>query len=882
MPGLGTTFGRGGATTALPDLMNADAILIMGSNMAENHPVGFQWVMEAKERGARIIHVDPRFSRTSAVSDIWAPLRAGSDIVFLGGLVNFVIENSKEFREYVVNYTNAPIIISEDFEDTDDLDGLFSGWDPERRSYNPQTWAYAHCGTFDSAEQEYVDGGHAKESGRLTVPDLTSCERDDTLQHPGCVYQILKRHFARYTPEMVETACGVPRKLFLKIAETFCSASGPEKTAAMCYALGWTQHSDGVQIIRTAAILQLLLGNIGRPGGGIMALRGHASIQGSTDIPTLYDILPGYLPMPKLGVNSKDLATYYSKHQDKTGLWWNIDKYMVSLLKAYYGESATKENDWGYGWLPRVTGDHSHQGYFLDMMDGKVEGLFVMGQNPAVAGPNSRFERKALSKLKWLVVRDLVELESASFWYDSPEIGRGELRTEEIGTEVFFLPAAGHAEKEGCFTNTQRLIQWHQKAVDPPGDARSEPWFVYHLGRRLKQRARDDSRPRNAGLNALTWDYSLEGKNHDPSVEEVLQEINGRFLPDCTLVSGYSDLKADGSTVCGCWIYSGIFPAPGQNRANDRKARDFYGHGWAFSWPSDRRVLYNRASARPDGQPWSERKKLVWWDDVQKKWTGLDVPDFTATKPPDYTPPKGAEGDAALAGNRPFILHPDGLGWIWAPVGLADGPLPTHYEPLESPVRNPLYGQQTNPAAMPEQRPGNQYANSPDDRFPYVMTTYRLTEHHTSGAMSRTLSHLAELQPDPFCEISRELAAERGIRNGDWVTITSMRGIIEARALVTSRIQSLDVCGKRVHQVGVPYHWGYRGLVKGDIANDLIAISEEPNVRISEKKVILCNLVAGRRARGKEALEQMEAQIWGPRTAGHSPVGSASEGKSWR
>src|SRR4051812_29457650 len=654
--------------------MNADAVLIMGSNMAENHPVGFQWVMEAKERGSKVIHVDPRFSRTSAVADIWAPLRAGSDILLLGGLVNYVLQNGKEFREYVVNYTNAPNIISEGFKDTEELDGLFSGWDPEGHVYDPQSWAYANAGPLPDDPERFVHMGYVKQGAEMVVPDINSCERDETLENPRCVYQILKRHFARYTPEMVESSCGVPQKLFLKIAETFCSASGPEKTAAVCYALGWTQHSDGVQIIRTAAILQLLLGNIGRPGGGIMALRGHASIQGSTDIPTLYDILPGYLPMPRLGVNSHNLATYLSQHRDRTGWWWNIDKYIVSLLKAYYGEAATDQNDWGFSWLPRVTGDHSHQGYFLDMMDGKMEGLFVMGQNPAVAGPHSRFERKALAKLQWLVVRDLVEMETASFWYDSPEIERGELRTEEIATEVFFLPAAGHAEKGGCFTNTQRLIQWHEKAVDPPGDARSEPWFVYHLGRRLKEKARLDPSRRNAGLNALTWDYSLSGKHQEPSVEEVLQEINGRRLPDRTLVSGFGDLKADGSTSCGCWIYSGIFPAPGRNRANERQPHDFYGHGWAFSWPADRRILYNRASARPDGNPWSERKKLVWWDETEKKWTGLDVPDFTTTKPPDYEPPPGAEGDAALSGNRPFILHPDGLGWIWVPVGLEDGP----------------------------------------------------------------------------------------------------------------------------------------------------------------------------------------------------------------
>ncbi len=837
--------------------MNADAILIMGSNMAENHPVGFQWVMEAKERGAKIIHVDPRFSRTSAVADIWAPLRAGSDVLFLGGLINYVLEHGKEFREYVVNYTNASAIVGNDFQDTEDLDGLFSGWHSEKKKYDPASWGFAGCPPC--GEEQETDGAQAKEGN--TAQDLSPCGFDRTLQHPKCVYQILKKHFARYTPEMVERYAGVPRELFLKIAETFCSASGEEKTGAICYALGWTQHSDGVQIIRTAAILQLLLGNIGRPGGGIMALRGHASIQGSTDIPTLFDILPGYLPMPKFGFDAHTLATYIEKHRDQKGWWWNFDKYIVSLLKAYYGDAATKENDFGFGWLPRVTGDHSHQGYFLEMMDGKVDGLFVMGQNPAVAGPHSRLERKALAKLKWLVVRDLVELETATFWYDSPEIGRGELRTEEIATEVFLLPAAGHAEKEGCFTNTQRLLQWHQKAVDPPGDARSEPWFVYHLGRRLKEKARVDPRPRNAGLNALTWDYSLKGKHHEPSVEEVLQEINGRFVIDGKLVSSYLDLKADGSTSSGCWIYSGVFPAPGQNRANERKSRDFYGHGWAFSWPLDRRVLYNRASARPDGRPWSERKKLVWWDEAQKKWTGLDVPDINVTKPPSYRPPAGAVGDAALGGDRPFILHSDGLGWIWVPVGLADGPLPAHYEPWESPVRNPLYAQQTNPPAMAKQRPDNQYADSPDVRFPYVLTTYRLTEHHTSGAMSRTLPHLAELQPDPFCEISPELAAERGIKNGEWVTITSMRGIIEARALVTSRMQPLDIDGKRVEQVGLPYHWGYRGLVKGDIANDLVAISQEPNVRIQESKVLLGNVEAGRRARGKEAVEELGEEI---------------------
>jgi formate dehydrogenase major subunit len=832
VPGLGASFGRGGATTAPSDLLNSDAILIMGSNMAENHPVAFQWVLEARERGAQVIHVDPRFSRTSAMANIWAPLRAGSDILFLGALIRYVLETGKEFRDYIVHYTNAPCILPEDFQDTEDLDGLFSGWDANNKKYDHSTWSYKQG------------------------------QRDETLRHPRCVYQVLKRHFSRYKPELVENSCGISKEHFLTIAEAFCSASGAEKTGAICYALGWTQQSKGPQIIRAAAILQLLLGNIGRPGGGILALRGHASIQGSTDIPTLYDLLPGYLPMPKLGEDAHDLAAYIEKHRDPTGWWWNFDKYIVSLLKAYYGEDAKQENNWGFDWLPRTTGDHSHQGYFLEMMDGKVDGLFVMGQNPAVAGPNSRVERKALAQLKWLVVRDLVELETASFWYDSPEVDRGELRTEEIATEVFFLPAAGHAEKNGCFTNTQRLLQWHQKAVDPPGEARSETWFMYHLGRRLKEKAKRDSRPRNAGLNALTWSYSLEGKLQEPKVEEILQEINGYRLPGHQLLSGFGDLQADGSTACGCWIYSGVYPRAGENRANQHSSRDLWGHGWGFSWPSDRRILYNRASARPDGAPWSERKKLIWWDAQKKEWAGLDVPDFTKTKPPDYQPADGAHGDDALAGDKPFILHADGVGWILAPTGLADGPLPAHYESLESPVRNPLYPrQQCNPMAQREDRADNQYANSPDEKFPYVMSTYRLTEHHTSGAMSRMLPHLAELQPEFFAEISTELAAERGIENGGWVTIMTPRGIVEARALVTPRMRPLVINGNTVHQLGVPYHWGYRGLVKGDSANDLVAISEEPNVRIMEAKGMLCNVAAGRRARGAAALEQLSAYL---------------------
>jgi formate dehydrogenase major subunit len=838
----------------------------MGSSMAENHPVGFQWVIAARERGAKIIHVDPRFNRTSAMADIWVPLRAGSDIIFLGALIDYVLENKKEFREYVVNYTNASTILRDDFRDTEDLDGLFSGWDAEKKKYDPETWLYKGAPSKDTggetAGHSEAGGGHGKDRGG-EAQDAGKFEADPTLENPRCVFQVLKRHFSRYTPEMVERYCGVSKEVFLKTAEAFTSASGPEKTAAICYAVGWTQHSKGVQIIRAAAILQLLLGNIGRPGGGILALRGHASIQGSTDIPTLYDILPGYLPMPLFESDSYKLKDYIKKHKARIGLWANFDKYFVSLLKAYYGEAANAEKDFGFNWLPRVTGDHSHFGYWLEMAEGKMEGLFVMGQNPAVGAPNGRLERKALAKLKWLVVRDMVETETASFWYDSPETKRGELSPDDIATEVFLFPAAGTAEKDGTFTNTQRLLQYRNQAVEPPGDARSETWFIYHLGRRLKEKAKNDVRPRNAGLNALTWNYATHGEHAEPDVEEVLQEINGRSLPDGKLVEGLKALKNDGSTSCGCWIYSGVFPQPGENKANKREPKGYLGHGWGFAWPHDCRIIYNRASARPDGKPWSERKKLVWWDVEKKQWTGLDTPDFEKTTPPDAKENiDRGHGVEALGGAKPFVLHPDGVGWLYVASGLKDGPLPTHYEALESLVSNPLYAQQTDPAADKKERAGNEYAASPEDpRFPYVLTTYRLTEHHTAGGMSRTLSHLAELQPELFTEVSPELAAEAGLEHGEWATITTARGIVEARVMVTRRMRAMWVDGRRIHHVGLPYHWGYRGLVRGDIANDLLSISEEPNVRIMEAKALVCNITPGRRERGAEALRQLSANI---------------------
>jgi formate dehydrogenase major subunit len=847
VPGLGTSFGRGGATTAQQDLANADCILIEGSSMAEAHPVGFRWVMKAKERGATIIHVDPRFSRTSALADVWVPLRAGTDIVFLGGLIRHLIENDLFFREYVVYYTNASCILSDEYRDPEDNgDGYFSGWNEEKRAYDTHSWLYK--------------GG-----------DLSRPQRDLTLQDPQCVFQKLKRHFSRYTPEMVEKICGVPPVLFHKVADALVAASGPERTAAVCYAVGWTQHSKGAQIIRTAAILQLLLGNIGRPGGGILALRGHASIQGSTDIPTLYDILPGYLTMPRKG--DETLEQYLDKYTKKSGLWSNYPKYLVSTLKAYYGRHATAQNDFGYGWLPKLTGNHSFFEFLYEMLDGKMEGMFLMGQNPAVGAPNSRLQRKALSKLNWLVVRDMVEIESANFWRESPEIERGELKSEEVETEVFFFPAAGHAEKEGAFTNTQRLLQWREKAVDPPGDCRSDAWFVHQLALRLIAKAKASNDAIDEPLRALDWWYP-EDELGDPKMEAVLAEINGwqtdpggnegvvfgidrdgnaHHGPQ---VNGFAELKSDGSTASGCWIYSGVLGPDGVNKANSRKPKGYLGHGWGYSWPSDRRIIYNRASARPDGSPWSERKKLVWWD--SEKWTGIDVPGFVKGKAPEYRPDESAEGLDAIPGDAPFILHEDGLGWLYVPKGLQDGPLPTHYEPLESPVSNELYSHETNPAVKWFTRDDNRFAPPGDARFPFVLTTYRLTEHHTAGGMSRFLSHLAELQPEMFAEISPELATELKISNGDYICIVTLRGAIEARALVSRRIRPMHLNGTTVHQVALPYHFGSAGPVRGGAANDLLAISGEPNVTIMEAKALTCNIVPGRLPRGAAYLDWIE------------------------
>jgi formate dehydrogenase major subunit len=857
VPGLGTTFGRGAATTFQQDLANSDCILVMGSNMAEAHPVGFRWPMKAKERGATLVHVDPRFTRTSAMADVYVPIRAGSDIAFLGGLINYVLEHDRWFREYVLAYTNATSIVDDGFRDAEDLDGVFVGFDRERGRYDPERMRWNYAGSPPQPQTHAPDHMTTMPYSARLGDVASKPPTDPSFEHPMCVLNVLRRHYARYTPEVVASICGCSFEQFTRVAELLCANSGRERTSAIVYAVGWTQHTTGVQMIRAAGILQLLLGNIGRPGGGIMAMRGHASIQGSTDVSTLYDTLPGYLTQPVAQKGHGTLAEYLEREHVAGGYWSNIPKFLVSLLKAWYGDAATRENDFGFGWIPVVDDDYSQLRTVARMVEEEVEGFFLFGQNPAGGSPNAAYNREALRHLDWLVVRDWFEIESACFWYKGPE-GPD---PGTIKTEVFFVPAAAASEKDGTLTNTQRLLQWHDKALDPPDDCRSDAWFLMHLGTRLKRLYAGSTSPRDQGLLALTWDYERDTQEvlpdgsisripDEPDVEKVLREINGYRVSDGAHVAGFAELADDGSTACGCWIYSGVFPDPTKNLARRRRRTPgmYTDLEWGFAWPANRRILYNRASADPSGLPWSERKKYVWWDEEAGRWTGVDVPDFEPTKPPSYRAADGAAGMDAIDGVSPFIMKPDGKGWLYAPAGTKDGPLPTHYEPFETPVANALYGQQQNPVAKRLDVAMNELAEPLDATYPIVGTTYRLTEHYLSGPMSRFDSWLNELQPEMFVELSPELAAERGVEHGGWLLVTTRRGAIEARAMVTSRVRPLEVDGRTVHQIGVPFHWGFAGETVGAIGNDLTSIVFEPNVSIHEAKAFTCDVRAGRLA----------------------------------
>jgi len=829
--------------------------------MAECHPVAFRWAMKAKLKGAKIIHVDPRFTRTSAKADIYASIRAGSDIAFLGGIINYVLNDRRWnadsfFQQYLVNYTNAASIVNEDFQDTEDLDGIFSGF--MQSSDVEDQWPYNGSNSrYDGTSWQYVRRGKDLKS-KLPLEDMALEElirflkmppvlKDEKLQHPCTVFQLVRKHFSRYTPEMVEKVTGCPKETFLKIAHTVLENSGRDRTTSWAYAVGWTQHTYGPQIIGCCALLQLLLGNIGRPGGGILALRGHASIQGSSDIPTLYHSIHGYMPAPSVLKDHSTLRAYLASEASATGYWANMPKFLVSYLKSMYGAAGKPENDFGYNWHPKISGDHSHMPMFVAMTEGHVKGMLCIGQNPATS-INASLERQGLRKLQWLVVKDNFITETASFWNKAPEIESNDINSEEIQTEVFFFPSAQVAELEGSFTNTQRMLQWHFKAVDPPGDCRSDAWFTYQLGLRLKKLYGHSSLPRDQGIRNLVWDYEPavpEDIPGEPDVEKVLKEINGFHTdnPDQHL-TGFTELKDDGSTTCASWIYCGVFPSPDRNLSKRREPDPpgvIGAHlNWGWAWPANRRVLYNRASADLKGRPWSKRKKWIWWDG--NKWTGYDTPDFGIYKRPDAPADPEGIGLESLSGRQPFIMKPDGVGWLFAPNGLVDGPLPTHYEPVESPVENLLYNQQNNPVLKYWKHEDNRIAEVTDERYPYVMTTFRLTEHFLAGAMSRWNSWLTELMPELFIEISPELAGEKGIYNNQRVMITTPRGGIRARALITGRIRPFLINGRRVHQVGMPWHWGWQGVVAGDVVNQLTALVGDPNVSIHEAKAFVCNV----------------------------------------
>ena len=865
------------------DLQHSDAIVFMGSNMAECHPVGFKWPMKAKARGATLVHVDPRFTRTSAMCDLYVPMRSGTDIAFLGGLVNYILTNKKYFDEYMVNFTNAATLINGGFKDTDEGDGFFSGYNPTTRAYDRTTWQYQTTKAPERLPEPPANAGESKE-GQESAADKppTGATRgssvkganfaalianrlpgvplqDKTLEDKNTVFQILKRHYARYTPEMVERICGTPKELFLKVAEIITSNSGRDKTTAFVYAVGWTQHTTGVQLIRTAGIVQLLLGNIGRPGGGIMALRGHATIQGSTDIASLYNIHPGYLPVPEASKKHDTLLDYILTETQPTSFWSNTPAYIVSQLKAWFGDKASADNDYFYDALPKITGDHSHFPVFVEMSQNKIKGMILTGQNPATS-LNAGFTRKAMANLEWLVVNDFYETESAVFWRKQAGLTDDEIKA--IKTEVFFLPAAHIAEKDGSMTQTQRTIQYHHKAADPPGEARSDLYFWYDLGKRLKAwYAKNNPTAKNiVAIENMTLDYEPDPDEvkdwihkDEPSALKVFKEINGYDVKTKVPLNSFANLASDGSTACGAWIYTGMLQSvSGQlvNRAemNPGKNDGWVSPNWGWAWPANRHQIYNRASADPAGKPWSDRKKYTYWDETAKTWkndSGEGI-DFTLTKAPTTPANPNGIGVAFHAGTDPFILKKDGKGWLFAYEGTNDGPLPTHYEPWESPVRNFLYKQDRNPISKIYDVPNNKYNEYAGTQFPTVITTYRLTEHHLSGTMTRFLPWLAELMPELFIEMSPELAKEKSIANGEYVRVITERGTTEARALVTKRMRPFLIDGKTVHQVGMPWHWGFQGIATGDIVNNISAMVADPNVTIHEGKAFTCRIEKGR------------------------------------
>ncbi len=841
------------------DIKNADMMLVMGGNPAENHPCGFKWVIEAKrQRNAKLIVVDPRLTRTAATSDLFLQIRAGTDIAFLGGLINYTIQNNRIAKDYLLNYTSAPILVKEGFKLPED--GFYSGFDPASQTYDRNTWNYAEGGDMSgkavAATAPAGDPPQQKSSTaapKAPFPPPLMPEKvayDLTLQHPRCVFQLLKQQYSRYTPEMVERITGIPKDQFLKAADLFTSVrkdGDMKKVATVIYAVGWTQHSFGTQIIRTAAMLQLLLGNVGRAGGGVNALRGHSNIQGATDMAGVFDSLPGYLKVPD--PTDKDFKAYIERITPKTvkpagwdsfNYYSNTPKFAVSFLKAMYGPAATKENDWAFHYLPKVDRNYSWAQIWDNMYRGSVKGMFAFGMNGVAIGPDSQKNIEALKKADWLVVGEIYPDETSEFW-KSPGIKPEEMKT--INTTVYRLPCAGFAEKDGSMTNSARWLQWKNVAVPTPGEARLDQDIVAQIFLRVRELYKKEGGKFPDPILNCWWPYTTP---NNPSLSDLAKEINGKALADLTdpktaqvikagqQLPGFAWLKDDGTTLSGNWLYCGSWTEAGamtQRRGTDDPSGLGMYLNWAWSWPANRRGMYNRASCDLQGKPWDPSRRQIWWDEAKQLWVGNDVPDFKAD-----SPPKDHMG--------PFIMNQEGLGRLF--VWLNDGPFPEHYEPIESPVQNLLHPNQSNsPVVKKLKTPADKYGTTAEG-FNIICTTYRLTEHYHYWTKNNPMN--VQLIPEPFVEIPVELAQELGIQGNDKVKVTSARSYYIAKAFVTKRIKPMTIDGKKIYQIGIPIHQGYRGIQEDagrdarTILNRLTPTVVDPNAFTPEFKGFLVKL----------------------------------------
>ena len=833
-------------TNGWVDIKNTDMMMVIGGNPAENHPCGFKWAMEAKKvRNAKLIVIDPRFTRTAAVSDLFIQIRAGSDIAFLGGLINYAIQNNRIAKDYITNYTNASFIVKDGFKLPED--GLYSGFDPATQVYDKSTWNY-----------EEAAGGHAppalSKDGKPLPPALPQLVNYDlTLQNPRCVFQLLSKHYSRYTPEMVERITGIKKEDFLKAADMFTSIrknGDMTKVGTVIYAVGLTQHSYGSQMIRTAAVLQLVLGNIGRAGGGMDALRGHSNIQGATDMAGIFDNLPGYLKVP---IPADDnLKTYLDritptaskpKEWDSFNYWSNTPKFAVSFLKAMYGDAANKENDFCFNYLPKVNRRYSFADIWNDMYLGKVKGLFAIGMNGVMIGPDSKKNIEALKRADWLVVGEIYPDETSEFWR-SPGITTDDMKS--IKTTVYRLPCAGFAEKDGTFVNSARWLVWKNAALPLPGECMYDQEIVARIFLKVRDLYQKEGGKFSEGPLSVSWTYT---NPNNPSLSECAKELNGKALADFEdektkqqfkagqQLPGFAFLRDDGTTMSGNWLYCGSWTEAGPLMQR-RGLEDPSGLGifpnFAWSWPMNRRVMYNRASCTPEGKPWDPSRKQVWWNESTQKWVGNDVPDF---KPDSH--PKDHMG--------PFIMNAEGVGRLFTPLALmAEGPFPEHYEPFESPLANPLHPQQSNnPVVKKFTTPMDKLAKS-GEGYNIICTTYRLTEHYHYWTKNNRA--LVQEVPEPFVEIPVELAEEKGIKGGDHVKVSSVRAEYVAKAMVTRRIKPMQIDGKLTYQIGIPIHWGYRGITEDEgktaknPANYLSPTTIDPNAHTPEFKAFLVKL----------------------------------------